>query len=46
MLTQIAIRQSFIVGPDGLVAKHYAKVDPENHTQEVLADLQALMGEG
>ena len=44
-LTQIASRQSFIVGPDGLVARHYADVDPETHTQEVLADLQELMGE-
>ena len=44
-LTQIASRQSFIVGPDGLVVKHYAKVDPDTHTQEVLADLQELMGE-
>ena len=45
-LTKIASRQSFIVGPDGLVAKHYSEVDPDNHTQEVLADLQALMAGG
>ena len=42
-LTKIASRQSFIVGPDGTIAKHYEDVDPETHTQEVLADLEALM---
>ena len=42
-LTKIASRQSFIVGPDGNIAKHYEKVDPETHTQEVLADLEAFM---
>ena len=42
-LVQIAARQSFIVGPDGTVMKHYEDVDPDTHTQEVLADLEALM---
>jgi peroxiredoxin Q/BCP len=42
-LTQIASRQSFIVGPDGTIVKHYEKVNPETHTQEVLVDLEALM---
>ena len=42
-LVQIAARQSFIVGPDGTIVKHYEDVDPETHTQEVLADLEALM---
>lgn len=42
-VTQIASRQSFIINPDGNVAKHYEKVDPETHTQEVLADLESLM---
>lgn len=43
MLLKIASRQSFIVGPDGKVARHYEKVDPDTHTQEVLADIQELM---
>ncbi|MFT5139389.1 MAG: peroxiredoxin Q/BCP [Lysobacterales bacterium] len=43
-LMKIASRQSFIVNPDGQISKHYAKVDPDTHTDEVLADLQALMG--
>ena len=44
-LTKIASRQSFIVDPQGLIAKHYEDVDPETHTQQVLADLEALMAE-
>ncbi len=43
-LTKIASRQSFIVDPEGNVAKHYEDVDPDTHTEEVLADLQAFMG--
>lgn len=42
-LTKIAARQSFIVDPEGHIARHYADVDPDTHTQEVLADLEALM---
>jgi peroxiredoxin Q/BCP len=44
-LIQIASRQSFIIDPEGKIAKHYDDVDPETHTQEVLADLEALMAE-
>ena len=29
--------------PEGRIAKHYAKVNPETHSQEVLADLKSLM---
>lgn len=44
-LMKIARRQSFLVNPDGEIAKHYEKVDPESHTQQVLADLESLMAE-
>ena len=44
-LIQIASRQSFIIDPDGVIARHYEKVDPDTHTDEVLADLKALMAE-
>ncbi|HKJ17568.1 MAG TPA: peroxiredoxin [Xanthomonadales bacterium] len=44
-LMQIADRQSFIIDPDGKIAKHYADVDPEVHSTEVLADLEKLMGQ-
>ena len=39
---KIAKRQSFLIGPDGKIAKHYDKVDPAAHSKEVLADLKAL----
>ena len=42
---KLASRQSFIVNPDGVIAKHYEDVDPDTHTDEVLADLKAFMGE-
>jgi peroxiredoxin Q/BCP len=42
-LTKIAARQSFLVNPEGMIVKHYEDVDPDNHTQEVLGDLEALM---
>ena len=42
-LMKIASRQSFIVGPDGVIVKHYEDVDPETHTQEVLEDLEHFM---
>ena len=38
----VAKRQTFLIDPDGNVAKHYAKVDPDTHIQQVLADLEAL----
>ena len=44
-LVQIANRESFLINPDGVVVKHYGEVDPETHTQEVLADLEAMMAE-
>ena len=41
----LAKRQTFLIDPMGNVAKHYAKVDPETHSAEVLADLTILRGE-
>jgi peroxiredoxin Q/BCP len=38
-----AKRQSFVIDPAGNIAQHYEKVDAENHSAEVLADLQGLM---
>jgi peroxiredoxin Q/BCP len=38
----VAKRQTFIIGPDGKIAKHYAKVNPDKHSAEVLADLKVL----
>ena len=38
----VAKRQTFLIDPQGNVAKHYEKVDPDEHSAEVLADLEAL----
>jgi peroxiredoxin Q/BCP len=37
---EIANRESFLIDPDGVVVKHYTRVNPETHTQEVIADLE------
>ena len=43
----IAKRETFIIDPDGNVAMHYKRVDPETHSAQVLADLEELgAGEG
>ncbi|KAA0207647.1 MAG: peroxiredoxin [Proteobacteria bacterium] len=39
---KLAKRQSFLIAPDGRIARHYASVEPEKHSAEVLADLKAL----
>ena len=38
----VAKRQTFIIGPDGSIAKHYGKVKPATHSTQVLADLKEL----
>lgn len=38
----VAKRQTFLIAPDGTIAKHYAKVKPADHSMQVLADLKAL----
>ena len=42
-LIKLASRQSFLVDPEGKIAKHYEDVDPDTHTDEVLADIKAMM---
>jgi peroxiredoxin Q/BCP len=41
----VADRQTFLIDPEGRVAKHYGsgEVDPAKHSTEVLADLKSLM---
>ncbi len=39
----VAKRQTFLIDPSGRVVKHYTKVDPDTHSQQVLADLKALI---
>ncbi len=38
----IAKRQTFLIGPDGRIARHYEKVVPAEHSAQVLADLREL----
>jgi len=40
---QVAARQTFLIDPNGKVAVHYAKVNPESHSKQVLADLSGLL---
>ncbi len=42
-LLKLASRQSFLINPEGEIVKHYADVDPDEHTDQVLADIKALM---
>jgi peroxiredoxin Q/BCP len=38
----VAKRETFLIGPDGTLRKHYTKVDPDDHSAEVLTDLELL----
>jgi peroxiredoxin Q/BCP len=40
---KVAKRQTFIIGPNGTIAKHYETVKPAEHSAQVLADLKALI---
>ena len=37
-----AKRETFLIDPQGKIAKHYRDVDPEKNSKQVLADLAAL----
>ncbi len=39
----LAKRTSFLINPEGKIAKIYEKVNPETHSSEILKDLQQLM---
>ena len=38
-----ARRETFIIDPNGRIARHYPKVDPKEHSKELLKDLQGLI---
>lgn len=42
----VAKRETFIIGPDGTLLKHYPSVDPDKHSEAVLADLKSLGASG
>jgi peroxiredoxin Q/BCP len=39
---ELARRETFLIDPEGRVAKYYPDVDPKGHSQTVLKDLQQL----
>jgi thioredoxin-dependent peroxiredoxin len=43
-VVKLASRQTFLVSPDGFIAKHYPKVDVNAHSEEVLRDIATLAG--
>ena len=40
----VARRDTFIIDPQGKIAKYYRAVNPDGHSKLVLADLAALQG--
>jgi thioredoxin-dependent peroxiredoxin len=43
---ELASRQTFLISPEGIVARHYDKVDVNTHSAEVLKDIEMLSGGG
>ncbi len=41
-VVQMAARHTFIINPEGKVARVYSSVDPARHSEEVLAELEQL----
>jgi thioredoxin-dependent peroxiredoxin len=39
---ELARRETFLIDPQGRIAKYYPEVDPKGHSQAVLKDLQEL----
>jgi peroxiredoxin Q/BCP len=40
---ELASRVTYLIAPDGTVARRYDDVNPDDHAETVLADLQALL---
>jgi len=38
-----ARRETFVIDPQGRIARHYPSVDPQQHSRQLLIDLQALI---
>jgi peroxiredoxin Q/BCP len=41
-LVKFAARHTFVIDPNGKIAKVYTSVDPAKHSEEVLAELDVL----
>jgi len=44
-LFKMAKRYTFLIDPNGLIAKHYLSVDTSRHSQEIIDDLKKLSGQ-
>lgn len=42
-IMEVAKRETFLIDPQGRIARHYFDVKPEGHSTQVLTDLKALM---
>jgi thioredoxin-dependent peroxiredoxin len=42
-IMEVAKRETFLINPQGRVAKHYFDVKPEGHSTVVITDIRALM---
>jgi peroxiredoxin Q/BCP len=42
---EIAFRNTYLIGPDGRIERAYEDVSPDDHAEEVLADVRRLAGE-
>jgi peroxiredoxin Q/BCP len=42
-IMKFAKRHTFLINPEGIVARHYEDVDPDKHSVEIMADLKRLM---
>lgn len=41
-----ARRETFIIDPQGIIARHYPSVDPKEHSKQLLADLGVMLKPG
>lgn len=41
-IMEVARRETFLIDPQGRIAKHYPSVNPKGHSEMVLADIKAL----
>ncbi len=43
---EMADRETFLIDPEGRIARHYEKVNPDGHSKIVLADIKELKKKG
>jgi len=41
-VVKYSARETFLINPEGFIAKHYGKVEPEGHAADVLKTIKAL----